>query len=386
MTTVSERIAGERSRLIAWLDELGLWETLGVGPPQGLDVRPLEGGLMNRVWVIEILDASHPMHRRAFVIKQALDALRVSPEVQIEVSRIAREHDALCWFMEALGEVDLGLGWRLGVPRPLAFYTSDDLLVMEHLDVSCDLEGWGGDSGDLEPLLETLGHTLALVHDVSATSPLADAWQACFAQPGVQRVREVVQYRAIRGWLDACHAFDASTRERVGDEVELLARTFLEPGHCLIMGDLWPRALLIDPSSSRASLIDWEFVHWGSPAQDVGHLLAHLWMKGQVLDDPEWARCAAGAFLEGYFSTLARRGADERLWRRDGEVTWQALTHAGAEILARVLGPFRVLSIYAEGAQDVKKKRAIAQAVSMIVGAREEVTRWRTHDCLLAWI
>ena len=70
-------------------------------------------------------------------------------------------------------------------------------------------------------------------------------------------------------------------------------------------------------------LIDWEFCHQGRACQDLGHLLAHLWMLEHT----------HGVGAEGRQSFLAGYGIEE--------LSQDIHTHMGAEILVRAEGPFK---------------------------------------------
>jgi aminoglycoside phosphotransferase (APT) family kinase protein len=139
-----------------------------------------------------------------------------------------------------------------------------------------------------------------------------------------------VQYRAIGSLLaQAGIAAPPAAARRAARLGERLTGA----GRCLIMGDLWPDSVLVQ--GRRLRLIDWELAHFGQPAQDVGHLLAHLWMHAH------WGAAQsvplARSFLKHYVDALgdrARSLADAR-FRADCAV------HEGAEIIARCLGPFR---------------------------------------------
>jgi hypothetical protein len=120
------------------------------------------------------------------------------------------------------------------------------------------------------------------------------------------------------GWDKASVAAVHTACAALGDRLEQC------PGVCLVMGDLWPRSVLVthedtlqlepvlpapgasgegarnanqgntagagprrpvaqvasqlSPAAERQWLIDWEMCHWGNPAQDVAHLAAHAWM------------------------------------------------------------------------------------------------------------
>lgn len=96
--------------------------------------------------------------------------------------------------------------------------------------------------------------------------------------------------------------------ESLASRMEAFGERLRTPGECLIMGDLWPRSVLVaqtcpadgnvggegppadgempdtvgnkSPCSASPVLkiIDWEMCHWGRPAQDIAHFAAHVWM------------------------------------------------------------------------------------------------------------
>ena len=102
------------------------------------------------------------------------------------------------------------------------------------------------------------------------------------------------------------------------------------------MGDLWPASIL--PADDGCFLIDWEFVHYGRPLQDVAHLAAHLWMQAHRAPTPAIAHAfgqGLAAFLESYAAGIsAIPDLFDAAELQDGGV------HAGCELLARALGPF----------------------------------------------
>ena len=290
----------------------------------------LVGGLLNHVWRV-------PTAGGAVVAKHAPgDAAGavLSPE------RALFEGRALALF-EPGGPLHNLACAALRPPHPLAVDPSHHLLVMEDVGERPPLDVWleTALADDAAQVGERLALFLRRLHERTSGDPtLAQS----FDNADVQRVRSQVQYDAVETWLRGFGHPDAPV---LGGLTRSLALTFEQPGNCLTMGDLWPRSVLVQ-SSENLRIIDWEFAHFGRAAQDVGHLRAHLWMLGHVLDTPAAHSCR-DAFTAGY--PLAGEEAD--LARR----------HAGCEVLIRTVGPFREGYLY-EGASDERVAEAVGQA------------------------
>ena len=158
---------------------------------------------------------------------------------------------------------------------------------------------------------------------------------ARFDNLDVQRTRLAVQYTPIAAWAKAAGLPEADV---IGANAVALGETLLKPGYCLIMGDLWPPSILADPSGLR--LIDWEFCHFGRPAQDVAHLIAHLWMaahRATTTAAEVRAQATSHAFLLAYRETLGVR----RPLLLTRHMLRECALHFGAEIFARTVGPFQ---------------------------------------------
>ena len=63
----------------------------------------------------------------------------------------------------------------------------------------------------------------------------------------------------------------------LGARARDLGRRLLEKGPDFVMGDLWPASVLVS-RDGVLHVIDWELSTRGRPCQDLGHLVAHLWM------------------------------------------------------------------------------------------------------------
>jgi len=163
------------------------------------------------------------------------------------------------------------------------------------------------------------------------------------------------------------HRLGRSDQAALAQRAVALGQRFLAPGHCLVMGDLWPRSVLID--DERLHVIDWELAHAGNPAQDIGHLAAHLWMHAQCAASTGRAHQIDLVF-ERFVSTYRTALADFRMTSLVTEQTLRdADAHAGCEILARVIGPFRVGYLYEKlDPSHASVRRAIEFSCDLLLG------------------
>lgn len=319
----------------------------GLPRPKGPAV-PLTGGLMNRVWRV-------PGDPTSVIVKFAPPYVAAAPSIPVDPSRLGYEARAL----ELLAA--RAAAWPVRAPRLLYHDPGRSVLVMEDL----------GDLPDLARLLATgaagrargahLGGFLGELH--ATTRDLVGHHNA-----PVQVTRKAVQYDAVAG----LSGVDPEAARAARD----LGRRLLEPGRCLVMGDLWPPSVLGAVAGDELFLIDWEFSHKGQPAQDLGHLLAHLWMLEDRGPAALRARVAGfrEGFLDGYLEGLGQAGdllLDEGT-RRDTAV------HMGCEVLARTRGAFREGFLYAGCPLEGDAVRgAVANAVGWMLRGDE----WSRRLC-----
>jgi hypothetical protein len=315
MTFGTAEIAARAAACAPDLRLLGPWERLG--------------GLVNVVHRV----GAEPV--RSVIVKHAPPHLASAPEIPLSPARIAFEHAALRTIASG-GALAGSLGAHVRAPRVLGADLASAVLVLEDFGPLPDLATALAARSGLAGALRVLGEALAGLHARSAgRADLA----AAFDNADVQATRLHVQYEPVGAWLAAAGVSDAAA---LGARAAALGRALLAPGRCLVMGDLWPASILA--SGDDLLLIDWEFAHYGRPLQDVAHLAAHLWMHERRAARSEAARAfrhARGEFLRGYAGGLA---AASGLFA--AEELADAAVHAGCEILARTLGPFRAGFLY----------------------------------------
>lgn len=270
----------------------------------------LSGGLLN--YVFRALGSPAPV-----IVKRAPPYVASAPHIPLSSARARFEADALGYLQSARsGEL------KVRTPKLLGFDRKTSTILMEDLGPSRSLGEYLRGAKDARGLGEQLGRFLAWLHrSTFGSGELA----ATFNNLDVQKTRQAVQYRAARSFAERARLSKAA---QIGALAEDLGARLLKPGRCLIMGDLWPASILI-LEDGALGLVDWEFCHFGSPAQDVGHLDAHLWMlehRGGA--EPGFKE----AFRAAYLHDL---GA---LW--DEVLAREAAVHGGCEILTRSVGAF----------------------------------------------
>ncbi len=293
-------------------------ERLPGAMPVGAPER-LAGGLLNVVWRMPVAGVDGTS---SVIVKCVPPFVASAPEVPLSPSRLSAEARA----SSALGTGGVFAGVatnRVRAPRLLDADDARSVLVMEDAGALPDLGEWLATAPVSEALDagRALGAFVGRLH--RATLGHADA--ARLFNPDVQATRLAVQYRAVGGWLADAGVADA---DALGASAVAMGERFTRPGRCLVMGDLWPPSVLVAPDG-RLTVIDWELSTWGEPAQDLGHLAAHLWLLGRL---DVWA-----AFVDGY-----RDAAGASLPALlDGATPDGTARHAACEVLARTAGAFR---------------------------------------------
>lgn len=275
----------------------------------------VSGGSLNFVWRVHCAAGS-------VIAKRAPPYVAAAPAILLSADRLLFEARALRLFDGgALAHLSSD---AVRPPKLLGFSRRAWLLLEEDVGEGENLAA----APTSLTLFDRLGRFIAALHAESCDSPQL---RRGFRNLAVQQTRLHSQYTQVAAFARRAAAADAA---RLGEAAVELGTRLLAPGRCLIMGDLWPDSLLLRGGGLR--IIDWEFAHFGSPAQDVAHLLAHLTLQSIVTGEAAFVQ-ASRAFVTGYRSALGARFA--RLW---GDVTRRdAGLHFGCELLARGWGPFK---------------------------------------------
>lgn len=318
----------------------------------------LEGGNLNYVWRLQ-------GEKRSLIVKVAPPYIAANPEVPLNPERIRFESDALRLFQDgnALGQLRTD---KIRPPNFIYYDNQKHLLIMEDVGdwptIRQAIKEESANPGIAARLGTFIGH---LHQETYQSKKLADQ----FYNIDIQRTRFDVQYKA---------ASDYALKSGITDTKELRAETvslgkkLLDPGRCLVMGDLWPPSILVAEGNLR--LIDWEFVHFGRPLQDIGHFAAHCWMQAHTASPQkkESFKKLWNSFWEAY------RQASEAVFHKlfDASEYEDAATHIGAEILVRATGPFKEGYVYQSIENKHPQIREAVDKARQLIFADDLSTLW----------
>lgn len=305
---------------------------------------PATGGMINRVGKLDLSDGRE-------VIAKRYSDLAAAGTSSLGVDRAKLEQSVLALLTSSF-DPDFS---RVKVPRPLgvlevhsgSVWGFQSVIPHTHALEEYLLAEGGACREQLFELGELLGGWMATLHTGGYAS-LKESER--IRNHGVQEVRKVVQYddaaSVLRGLRESLGTKGSVALRSVRSLMETVGGHFLSSGFCLTMGDAWPRSILVTGEDSLG-VIDWEFAHFGSHAQDVSHLLSHLWMIRAVADRPEVSEKSeavlsfAESFVKGYNVLLGRRlGEEGEISSRFASESAYLYLHAAAELTMRLAGPY----------------------------------------------
>jgi aminoglycoside phosphotransferase (APT) family kinase protein len=275
----------------------------------------LGGGVSNRVVWVERASGE------AWILKQALAKLRVKVDWFSSVERIHREAAGLRWFSRTLPPGS----------TPRFVFEDMDSHILAMSAVPTPHENWKtrmlAGSIDMD-YARQFGEILAAIHH-SASIDLATA-QAEFADQSF--------FETLR--LEPYYAYTAEQVPQAADFIHRLIADTRTRRLALVHGDYSPKNILI--YNGRLVILDYEVIHFGDPAFDLGFSLTHLLSKALHLK-PQRPYLYYGAL--GYWSAYIDK-LGTQAWEQSWELNTYAVRHTLACLLARVAGrsPLEYLS------------------------------------------
>ena len=275
-----------------------------VGRGEPVSFKKLLGGVSNRVVQVTWADGG------GWVLKQALGKLRVTVDWFSSPERILVEAKALRWLN------------RLAPPGTTPLFIFEDkanhLMAMEAIPE--DHENWKSVllSGRITAdHFEQFGLLLGTIHRKSAESG-----------PEARRTfAETVHFESLR--LEPYYLYAAEHTPAAANFLKALAQETMCHKLSLVHGDFSPKNTLV--CRSKLILLDYEVVHFGDPAFDVGFALTHFLSKAHHLDSVRASLAnAAALFWQVYFKEIAPLG-----WHT---IEPRAVRHTLGCLLARVAG------------------------------------------------
>lgn len=314
MATSSRVNIEDRAQLLGYLRDRGL-----IGAAEEPASQILQGGVSNRtVWVGR-------QGHQAWVIKQALEKLRVQVDWFSDPARIQREAAGLRWLARIIpGHV------------PELVFSDSERNILAMTAVAQPHSNWKTAllSGQTDVgYAQSFGKLLARIHNAAEYYP---ELAADFAE---RRFFEELRLEPYYGYA-AAQAPEAAPFLRQLIEATR-ARQFT-----LVHGDYSPKNVLIQ--RQRLVILDYEVIHFGDPAFDIGFSLTHFLSKAHHLP----ARRDAFLNLARHYWRSYQRESTARL--RDIARPF-AVQHTLACMLARVAG--RSPLEYLDGLERERQKR-----------------------------
>ena len=274
-----------------------------IHPDEKPTLHNLAGGVSNRTVLVERADGS------AWVMKQALEKLRVKVDWFSSPARIHREAEGLSWMEATIPDYAPPLVFEDDANHLLAMWA----VPQPHINWKTQLLQGVVEQAYVEQFGWLLGTMQRLALEVDETQDL-------FAERSF--------FETLR--LEPYYLYSASQVPEAADFINDLVEATRKRNLTLVHGDYSPKNVLI--YDSRLVLLDYEVIHWGDPAFDLGFSLTHFLSKAHALPAHR-ADFAAAARM--YWSSYWQQVHDLRF---AADVESYAVRHMLACLLARVAG------------------------------------------------
>jgi aminoglycoside phosphotransferase (APT) family kinase protein len=241
-----------RNELVRYLES-----TERIGPATRLTVTPLTGGVSNRTVLVE------QAHGPSWVLKQALPKLRVADDWFCSPLRIQREALGLQW-LEKLAPGS--------VPHFVFEDRAHHLFAMTAVPQPHDNWKTVLLAGTIQPeRIRAFGQLLGRIHQVGPQH--GDSWRQLFSDRSF--------FHALR--LNPYYRTAAARNPAASEFVERLICDSESVQESLVHGDFSPKNILV--YEGRLVLLDFEVIHFGDSAFDLGFSLTHLLSKAHHLQN-----------------------------------------------------------------------------------------------------
>jgi 5-methylthioribose kinase len=328
--------------LYAYLQQKGYLQ-----PDEVVEIVPLAGGVSNRTVLVQRQADRHGKQRvtqskgEAWVVKQALEKLRVAVDWFSSPVRIHRE----------------AAGLR-EVARLLPADTVPTLVFEDPIEHLLAMSAVPQPHNNWKTML--LEGTLTLAHVQQFAELLGFLHRASSGEATAlaQRFDDRTFFETLR--LEPYYAYTATQVPQVAPFLHKLIAATRRRRFALVHGDYSPKNILV--YQQRLVLLDYEVIHWGDPAFDLGFSLTHLLSKAHYVTVHRQAfTTAAQHYWQSYRATVGALP-----WAADLD-EW-AVRHTLACLLARVAGrsPLEYLSTAARQRQQAVVVALLAESPSTV--------------------
>ncbi|MHB8630274.1 MAG: phosphotransferase family protein, partial [Aggregatilineales bacterium] len=268
-------------------------------------IQNLSGGVSNRTVLVENAMGV------SWVIKQSLAKLRVQVDWYSDPNRIHREALGLHWLPEFVPDGTI----------PALIFEDESTHVLGMAAVPAPHRNWKAmllnGTVDMHHVSQ-FGQILGGIHRGAYLK--REAVQPVFADQSF--------FESLR--LEPYYLYTAKQHPSTKDFFYSLTNATRANAHTLVHGDYSPKNILV--YQDRLVLLDYEVIHFGDPAFDLGFSLTHLLSKAHHLADHQLIFASAVAlYWHTYLETIG-----DVPWR--AELEGRTVRHTLACLLARVSG------------------------------------------------
>ena len=330
--------SGPIAEFSAPLARLGL-----VQPGEPLDAVPLTGGVASDIWLIR-------SPSRSFVIKRALEKLRVAADWHAPIARNAAE---AAWLRTAADIIPHSVP-KLLAHDPDAGFFAMEFLPPERFPVwKAELRDGVADAD----FARQVGRQLGRVHSGTAGGKVREA-----------DFNPDATFHAIR--LEPYLLFTAGRHPSIAGKLGALVDQTLATKLALVHGDVSPKNILV--GEAGPIFLDAECAWYGDPAFDLAFCLTHLVLKCV------WNPAAAASVFVPSFTGLVEAYLGEVDWEHAAALERRAARLLPAIVLARIDGKSPV-----EYIGDQADKESVRTFALPLIEAPEEglmpiLARWKS--------
>lgn len=274
-----------------------------------VDVRLLAGGVSNVVFLVT------PRSQPPFVLKQSREQLRTQADWFSRLDRVFREIEAQRILSQLL---------RAG-SVPGVLFEDRENYCYAMTAVRADHDVWKRQllSGRIDPdVFVRAGSLLGDIHAKTAGQPQV------LAEP-----HDTTVFFELR--VDPFYRRIAAVHPAIKPAVDRMIEEMNDHAECLVHADFSPKNLLVHPDG--LTLVDYETVHFGDPAFDLGFFFSHLWLKAVALPAVRPPLVAGiHAAWDAYRTQLGQTGTTAAI--PFNELSRRAVLHLAACLLSRVDG------------------------------------------------
>ena len=307
---------------------------------ESVTVSALSGGVSNKTLLV-----SRPKNR-AFVIKQALSRLRVKKLWECDPARLQIEALALQWMSQHITSCK--------APEYIFFDAQNHILVMEAItspfaNLKTQLLSGQPDKS----IILKAAVVLAEIHNEGIHGREYGFENKSF----FKTLRIEPYYLNTTSEIPSTNSFYKN----------LIDQT-LDINHTLTHGDFSPKNMLI--KDRDIILLDYEVMHFGDPAFDIGFFLTHLLSKANFLPSHRDSFIDASSFFwENYLSKVP--------YFQENENELRAVNHTLGCLLARIAGrsPLEYLDDHARQRQREVSLKMIIKKPGKIFELINEIER-----------